>query len=42
MCIRDRSLGMAGFVVILMIAGFPPQSKIEFWIQAEKEMSSLG
>ena len=36
------SLGTAGFVVILMIAGFPTQSKIEFWIQAQKEMSSLG
>tara|TARA_B100000029_G_scaffold350205_1_gene342616 strand:+ start:3531 stop:3941 length:411 start_codon:yes stop_codon:yes gene_type:complete len=36
------SLGTAGFVVILMIAGFPTRSKIEFWIQAQKEMSSLG
>ena len=36
------SLGTAGFVVILMIAGFPTGSKIEFWIQAQKEMSSLG
>ena len=36
------SLGTAGFVVILMIAGFPTQSKIEFWMQAQKEMSSLG
>ena len=36
------SLGTAGFVVILMIAGFPNQSKSEFWMQAQKEMSSLG
>ena len=36
------SLGMAGFVVILMIAGFPTRSKIEFWTQSQKEMSSLG
>ena len=36
------SLGTAGFVVILLIAGFPTQSKIEFWMQAQKEMSSLG
>tara|TARA_B100000029_G_scaffold58856_1_gene52991 strand:+ start:989 stop:1459 length:471 start_codon:yes stop_codon:yes gene_type:complete len=36
------SLGAAGFVMILMIAGFPTASKIEFWMQAQKEMSSLG
>ena len=36
------SLGTAGFVVILMIAGFPTRSKIEFWTQSQKEMSSLG
>jgi len=30
------------FDTILMIAGFPAASKIEFWMQAQKEMSSLG
>ena len=30
------------FDTVLMIAGFPAASKIEFWMQAQKEMSALG
>lgn len=35
------SLGIAGLLMILMLASFPTQSKIALWLQTQKEISSL-